>query len=496
MRRSFLRIIAICGLLSSPAVHAGFQPELSDLDILPLHVTSPQVVAKAIGESRQRQDSGPALFAVTTPLPVSLAGGVWDQPAAGISRWRTRVYSPDARALMMEFGRFALPAGAELRIHDVSGKSVQGPYGAAHNSARGKLWTAMVRGDTAVIELQVPTERRSAVVLELARVAHAWRDPRAQSDIGSSTECEINVACPLGNAWGNQIRATVKLQVPVDDSVGVCTGTLVNNLAEDGKPYILTAHHCEIRDGNAAGVVVYWNFENSSCSGAADASDAQNITGTTVVAQSQDFDMALLQASSEPPAAFGTYYAGIDATGAAFASGVGIHHPAGDVKKISEFTTAPDEGPAGVDGGYENVPAYIVTWSQGVTEPGSSGSALWNAEGLIVGLLSGGASECADRSLTDSYARVGEQWLGGGTANSQLKAWLDPANSGALRIVGKDASALGTTPTATPAPTATPVPTDEPEDPEDEGGGGGGAGSPLMLAVLAALAAWRRRRPL
>ncbi|HEY1075142.1 MAG TPA: serine protease [Fontimonas sp.] len=500
-------LLSIC---TAPAAHAAFQPDLSALDELPLHAAPAEVLAKSIARDRQHKGGGPQRFAAIAPLPLSLADGVWDEPAAGTSRWRLRVYSAGAKALMMEFGQLVLPATAQLRIYDVAGKTVQGPYRAENLPASGRLWTAMVPGEMAVIELLLPSAQRAGAALGLARVAHAWRDPRDVQDIGASSACEINVACPLGNAWRNQIRSVVKLQIPVGDSVGSCTGTLVNNFAEDAKPYVLTAHHCEIRAANAGDVVVYWNFQNSSCEGAADASDTQNISGTSVIALSQAHDMALLRVSSKPPAAYNAFYAGFDASNSAVSDGVGIHHPAGDVKKISEFTAEPEQGPANVDGGYEDVPAWIVTWSQGVTEPGSSGSALWNQDKLVVGVLSGGASDCADTTLTDSYARIDQQWLGGGTAGSQLKAWLDPANSGNRRLLGKNASALGATPTPAPtatptaAPTATPVPTIAPTatpeptetpDPDDEGGGGG-ASSPLALTLLGLVALLRRRRPI
>src|SRR5690606_29110309 len=127
-----------------------------------------------------------------------------------------------------------------------------------------------------------------------------------------SGACNIDAACPSGNDWRDEIRSTVKLQIPAGGGVvGVCSGTLINNLAQDDKPYILTADHCEIRSDNASGVVVYWNFQNSGCN-RLDASAAQNQTGTILRARDESTDLSLLELEQRPSAAFDVYFAGWD----------------------------------------------------------------------------------------------------------------------------------------------------------------------------------------
>ncbi len=443
MRRILLLILAL-GL--PPQAAAALAPQLADLDELPLHVAPAMAVAKAVTAAADVKGSGPWLFAVTVGLPVDLAGGRWDAPNPQTERWRTRIYSAGARSLLMEFARFQVPAGAALWIYDAEGRAVQGPYTAAQHSAEGTLWTATVPGEMAVIELRVPSAARDEVALELGRIGHGFRNTR---DLGDSGRCHIDTICPLGNNWRDEIRATVKLQIPaLGGFVGLCSGVLVNNLAQDDKPYVLTADHCGIGETGspASGVVTYWNFANSVCSGTPDAVDTQNQTGAVLRADDVNTDMTLIELSAAPNPAFNVYYAGWDASGTGGSSGVGLHHPAGDAKKISEFTLPLTATMVQIQTGGAEIPAWRVNgWSQGVTEPGSSGSGLWNQNRHVVGTLSGGSAACDDpltpdneQTFPDYYARLDRQWTANAAAAGQLKAWLDPANTGIRTLTGKN----------------------------------------------------------
>lgn len=479
--------LALC---FSPLSVAALQPDLNDLDLLPLHTASHVQVAKRITDAQEEKGQGPAIFAVTVELAVTLDAGVWDEPTPGIARWRTRVFSAEAQALLMVFNRFTVPAAAQLWIYDTAGVALQGPYTAANHTETGELWTAMVPGETAVIELQVPTEQKDQVTLSLGRLGHAFKNER---DLGRSGSCNIDTACALGNGWRNEIRSVVKLQIPSGlFSVGLCTGTLVNTLAEDGTPYVLTADHCGITSRSAANVVAYWNFQNSGCGGAANAVSTQSQPGATLRADDRGTDMTLIELNQRPQASFKVYYAGWDASGAGGNSGVGIHHPAGDAKKISEFTSALAAADVSISVGGPSIPAWRVErWSQGTTEQGSSGSGLWNQNRQIVGTLSGGSAACSgsvNNGLADFYARLDRQWQANSARSGQLKAWLDPANTGRTQVGGRNASGGGVTPTPTPAPTASPSPT----APGSSDGGGGTTGGAL-LALLTLAGVLRRK---
>ncbi|MEQ1437850.1 trypsin-like peptidase domain-containing protein [Fontimonas sp. SYSU GA230001] len=466
-------------LTASLAPASDLRVDPRDLDALPLHRADATAIAAAVADADMVKGFGPTLFAVTAPLNLTLADGRWDAPASGRQRWRLRVHSADARSLLLYFSRFNLPEGAALWIYDAQGRTVRGPYTSANGIADGTLWTAMVPGDTAVVELQVDDAQRDRVELALARVGHAYKNTAQLGDAGA---CNIDVACPLGNDWRNEVRSTVKLQIPVSFGlfVGLCTGTLVNNTAQDDRPFVLTANHCGIGSlgSPASGVVTYWNFQNSGCN-VVNATDAQTQSGATLRASDRGTDLALIELDQHPDAAFGVYYAGWDATsGTGARRGVSLHHPSGDAKKISQFSTplSPSTvqlGPLG-----PNVPAWKVQWSLGATETGSSGAGLWNENRQIVGVLSGGNSACSGNvgnGQPDYYARLDHQWLASSQPSGQLKAWLDPIDSGCRAVGGKNpgnAAAVSC----------------------DAGSGGGGGGALNVAALLVLLGALSARR--
>ena len=111
----------------------------------------------------------------------------------------------------------------------------------------------------------------------------------------------------------------------------------MNNTAQDGTPYFLTANHCL---GNPNSWVYYFNHESSTCDGNSGPTN-QSISGGTLLVNSGASDVALIELSSTPPASYDVEYAGWDATGATPTSAVGIHHPSGDLKRFASKRIRP-----------------------------------------------------------------------------------------------------------------------------------------------------------
>jgi lysyl endopeptidase len=480
-------------LLLSTKAEASFQPRLDDLDEIPLHVAlvnqTGDNYAAAVAEARR--------FAIGTPLTLDLDDGVWDVPDHGTVRWRSRVLSVGAVSLNLEFAGFHMPSGGSLWIYDPQGALIQGPYKQEHADDEGRLWTAVVMGDEIVIEARLPEASRDGLKLELAQVNHGFRHFGPASTAAKSGACNIDVICTLGDAWRDEIRSVGTYSLGGER---FCTGQLVNNQRQDDRPLFLTANHCQIRAGNASSVVVYWNYQTSVCQGAPNGSLNQNQSGASLLARDERSDFTLLLLAASPDPAFGVHYAGWDVTGTAPQFGVSIHHPSGDEKRISEFTAPATAvngqciAGTGVNcvGGFV-VDAWRVHWTQGTTEPGSSGAGLWNEEQRIVGVLSGGSAACDDpqtsedeQKLPDFYGRLASAWTANASASGQLKAHLDPDNTGIPKLNGKNP---GTSPTPTPNPTATPSPT---APPADSNSGGGSFGLSL-LGLLLSLGLLRRR---
>ena len=120
-------------------------------------------------------------------------------------------------------------------------------------------------------------------------------------------------------------------------------------------------------------------------------------------------------------------------------NGVGIHHPSADIKKISTYVTPVVS--TSWNGTVFNT-HWQILWAatgdgHGVTEPGSSGSPLFDFNHHIVGTLTGGGSDCTTPNNNDLFGKFSYHWTNNGaTANKRLKNWLDPNNTGVQTLDG------------------------------------------------------------
>lgn len=377
------------------------------------------------------------------PIPVSLtpdARGTWETLPDGRLLWRLRVQSPGAVSLNLGFTTYLMPPGGRLLLYSPDQAVVRGPFTAADNEAHGQLWTPIIPGDEVVVEVTLPAETAPQLRLELGSVNHGFIE---FGKMPLSGACNVDVVCsaadglPQVDAWRDQIRAVAAIST----GGGIfCTGYLVNNTARDRTPYFITAYHCRVTETLAPSLVVYWNYQNSTCrppdspasGGPGDGVLSQFNTGSVWRAAYATSDFTLVELDDPIAADVDAFWAGWDARPLAPASAVGIHHPNGEEKRISFENdpltitsylgqTAPGDGSH----------LRVTDWDLGTTEPGSSGSPLFSPEGRVIGQLHGGYAAC-DNDLSDWYGRLAVSWEGGGTRQTRLRDWLDPLGSGAL----------------------------------------------------------------
>jgi hypothetical protein len=138
--------------------------------------------------------------------------------------------------------------------------------------------------------------------------------------------------------------------------------------------------------------------------------------------------------------AYQPYFSGWNNSNTPPTSSVSIHHPAGDIKKIS----FDDEAATAVQamGSTEAASSWSVQWNRNTTtEGGSSGSPLFDQNRRIIGQLWGGGASCSNLNSPDYYGRLFNSWEPtGSNSTNQLKNWLDPSDSGAEFIDGYDPS--------------------------------------------------------
>jgi len=316
------------GAKSVEAIESMVIPEL-DVDSL-------------LAEDAARESAGkpaPARFAMGLPVVFTLANsGTWEDLGDGSWLWRLRIASPGALSLSLGLKRFDLPDGAAFWVHDRDGALVQGPYTAENQNALGGLWTAVVLGDELVAELHLPAGKEANLGIHL--VNHGYRFfGESEATAGAKRgACNINVICPQGDPWRNQIRSVARITFTSGAGSFLCTAQLVNNTAEDNAPYLLTAQHCIDAPEVAPTIVAYWNYETSACDDFFGGSLIQNQSGATLVAScpsGSGSDFALVELDAEPDPSYNVYYSGWDARDAIPNSTTAIRHPGGDEKSIS-----------------------------------------------------------------------------------------------------------------------------------------------------------------
>lgn len=412
-------------------VHPAAQPLAS---VAVLAVPAIDRGAISIEDETRRQQGQPARYAIPQPVAADpTTNGTWEVLDPTWSLWRLRIQSPDASHINLGFSQFHLPPNARLHVYSSDYTDIVRPFTDADHTPTGDLWTPVVGTDKIVIEVYVPTASRAQVALTLAQVGSGYRFFGAGGDaigIDGSGPCNVDVICPQGAPWVTEIPSVAALS---SSGSIFCTGFMVNNTQQDGKNYVITAHHCGVTSGVASSVVCYWNYRNTSCGGTGAALNQFN-TGASLRASFNVSDFTLIELFTAPNLAWGVTYAGWNRNGLDAPWAVGIHHPSGDAKKISfenqaTITTSYGGGVSPGDGSH----IRVVDWDLGVTEPGSSGSPLFDHNHRVIGQLHGGGSACGLNN-SDWYGKFSRSWTGGGTNATRLSNWLDPLSSPAQTL--------------------------------------------------------------
>ncbi|MYD86436.1 MAG: PKD domain-containing protein, partial [Acidobacteria bacterium] len=261
--------------------------------------------------------------------------------------------------------------------------------------------------------------------LEIGSVNRGFRDlVDALVPIGGRAACNIDVACSQGDPYRDQIRSVGLMQF---GGTGGCSGVLLNNTAEDGKPYFLTALHCGFLgrpDANARSVVVYWNYQKPAC-GSGSGSRSHTQSGAHYRAGHGASDIALIELDDALDPAHELFLAGWDRSGSVVGFPTAVHHAAADVKSITPFSAPAFPGSDAFFG-------TVWTRGGGMIQGGTSGSPMFDDIGRVAGVSSsiGFGSGCHGGWY---YAgRFGSAW-------ESLGSWLDPGSTGATSLDGIEA---------------------------------------------------------
>lgn len=417
---------------------ASFSLELKGLDQIDFEVMPPVDLAEIQREDSLREatliEPEPYRFAVAIPVEFGLENsGTWEDLPDGSRIWRLRIISKQAQTINLKFNRFDIPEGGKLWLYDPARELVQGPYVPFDRTPKGELWTAMTLGEEMVVELYVPPRSESEPSLVIGSVNHGYRGFGRE---GKSCYLNINVVCPLGDLLRNEIRSVAKITIA---GKGTCSGQLLNNVCQDCLPYFLTARHC-LKSADPNSIVFYWNYQSPNCTDVGGGNLADNQTGAVFHAAYTHSDFGLLRLKSRPSPSFNVYYSGWNAAVFIPDHGFCIHHPKGDEKAISKDNGplySSDYGPSPVGANYYWM---IKCLDQGVLEKGSSGCGVWHYDngGFLVGQLRGGYCSCDNPTGSEYFGKFSVSWSTGTQPITRLRDWLDPNNTGTLRMPGRN----------------------------------------------------------
>ena len=395
--------------------------------------TAPAGAPLQIGQGRALAET--STVAQTTALLQWQPGENGGQVAA------LRFVAAGAQGLRLGVRVLALPTGSRLyfqgsqgqahtidaaRLHALMRRNLDGGANAATASL---YWSPEVTGEQVTLVIEVPAQADvNAVRLSVPLLSHTTITSQQASQLtkAAAGSCEIDAACSADAI--EQGRSVARLRfVESDGRAYQCTGTLMNDTANSGTPYVLTAHHCIADQTTASSLTTDWLLRAAACgSTSIDPAHAQRTGGATLLYTSTAADTTLVRLADSVPAGVvyaGSYFGSDTVPGTAISD---VHHPEGDLQKISlgklsGYSICTNNQCLSADRSTGTF--YSVQWQQGVVEPGSSGSGAFITLGqrhYLIGQLYGGTSSCANPNGPDFFARFDLTY-----ANA-LHQWLKP----------------------------------------------------------------------
>jgi hypothetical protein len=433
--------------------------------------------AKAKAEDEYNESIGkPGKYRVALAVNTNINlnnSGTFTYLSDGSIIWRLKVQVPNSQALKLNYGDFHLPAGITYFVQNENKKQIIGGYDFSSNTYTESMAHEMVQGESVNLEMDIqPGVNLNNVKFQINQVYGLYRGaervihdfgtpiPEAVYEIGASNACQINAKCAQGQPWFNYANAAAHIWITDGLSGGFCSGTLINNKNNDCTPLFITASHCDANNAYSNSNFSQWEFTfnlwSPLCSGGGTLNQSKVIKGADFQARSYntippnqesgplygDFLLLKIKDPTNLLRNWGLAFAGWNrADASADTAWVSFHHPKGDIMKFTKMK--PLDGTGDFNTG-ESGTHWAGKQVIGGSEPGSSGSGIWEAStGRLIGDLSGGSGSnpCATNRW-NLYSKIYHNWVNSHdttyyndtitAVNSSLSSFLDPSNSGAM----------------------------------------------------------------
>lgn len=392
-----------------------------------------------------------------------------------------KITSSDAKALQIYFKKYLLTKDSKLFFYADNG-FILGEFNDKNNPEEQnkglEFGIQPIPGNTFYIELSYPIGSTDKPSLITDKIIHSFTEFYGGA-YGTAGNCHKNIACDVSGNTDKlrNIKSVGLMLYPIYQSgtnthtySASCSGNLMNNTAQNGEPYFLTAAHCigyEAANSNAnwnLELITLFNYEALTCTNNGSSAPYQlsnnSVLGCILLTQSpfnaNDYALIKLKGSASALAQYKVCYAGWDNNPNSYSvnqtNSYGVHHPKGDAKKISYVSDVyPVMGYdstvlSGLFGYYsmglsQNSQGNFLqnSWRSGIVEKGSSGSPLFNSFDKLIGSLSVGPDpskfNCDSPNIYNTvspkfytyYSRFSNNYY-------TMSAWLNPNGSNVQSI--------------------------------------------------------------
>ncbi|MDA1263043.1 MAG: PPC domain-containing protein [Planctomycetota bacterium] len=386
-------------------------------------VPVPELIMPAIDvigylkEDELGDKSGAFRFAIERSIDLTIDDGQWIDVVDG-RLWRVDIRMDGALSSRLHISGLNLAEGHELAL--VSPDSEQPLTGILTGTGEfgtGEAYGICTPSILSRIEWFVPTgqDPKQLPFREIYN-SYGYRDVFGSFQQVGGT-CSLNPSCYA--AWANESNAAFKLLFTSGGGGYLCSGQLMASTAADETPYASTANHCISTSTEANSAQFQFFYRANTCAGTN--SSGTTVSGADLTATYATSDCTLMTVRGALPA--GVWWAGWTNTSPTNSTAsTGIHHPSGTPQAISFGSKISTNNFCGSGSNWQR-----VSWNNGITEGGSSGSAIYrDSDHKLYGVLTCGASSCSNPGGDDGYGRWDVAVNSGGFA-TPLAAGSDDA---------------------------------------------------------------------